>query len=477
MKKTKIVCTMGPQEENLDLVIKLIEAGMDVARFNFSHGTHEEHLARMNVIRQAREQTGKPVAMLLDTKGPEIRTGLLEDGQKVELVTGKDIILTCDDCVGNAERVSVSYKNLCNEVKPGTIILVDDGLMELEVKEVNGADILCRINNGGMLSERKGCNIPGVSIGLPAVTEQDIDDIVWGIANGFDMIAASFIRNAEAVKEIKTLVKSQGSSVPVYSKIECAEALDNIDDIIRESDGIMVARGDLGVEIPSFRVPHIQKKIIDKCNQDFKPVITATQMLDSMIRNPRPTRAEVTDVANAIYDGTDAIMLSGETAVGKYPVEAVTLMNQIAVDSEAHLDERHFTRYRSMLDTNTISSSVCYAAVATAKTLHAKAIIIPTISGTTARLMSNFRPDIPIYAVSPIEEMVRRMQVYWGVTPIKGKKERNQYLLVDHAIEACKKNGFVEEGDLIVVTAGDPVSDMSEDNMSVTNMMSVYVVD
>ena len=477
MKKTKIVCTMGPQEENIELVKQLIEAGMDVARFNFSHGTHEEQLARMNVIRQAREETGKPIAMLLDTKGPEIRTGLLNDGQKVELVTGNDIILACEDCVGTAERVSISYRDLCKEVGPGTTILVDDGLMELEVKEVNGTDIVCRIKNGGMLAEKKGCNVPGVSIGLPAVTEQDIDDILWGIENGFDIIAASFIRNADAVREIKQLVREHGSTIPVYSKIECSEALDNIDDIIEASDGIMVARGDLGVEIPSYRVPHIQKKIIQKCNKAYKPVITATQMLDSMIRNPRPTRAEVTDVANAIYDGTDAIMLSGETAVGKYPVEAVTLMSQIAVDSEAYMDERHFTRHRSAMESNTISSSVCFATVATAKALKAKAIIIPTFSGTTARLMSNFRPDIPIYAVSPSEEMVRRMQVYWGVTPLKGRKERNQYLLVDHAVEACKKNGFVEEDDLIVVTAGDPVSNLSEDSVSVTNMMSVIVVE
>ena len=459
MKKTKIVCTMGPQEENIELVKQLIEAGMDVARFNFSHGTHEEQLARMNVIRQAREETGKPIAMLLDTKGPEIRTGLLKDGQKVELVTGNDIILTCEECVGTAERVSISYKDLYKEVEQGTTILVDDGLMELEVIEVNGKDILCR------------------SIGLPAVTEQDIDDILWGIENGFDIIAASFIRNADAVREIRQLVRDHGSTIPVYSKIECSEALDNIDDIIEASDGIMVARGDLGVEIPSYRVPHIQKTIIQKCNKAYKPVITATQMLDSMIRNPRPTRAEVTDVANAIYDGTDAIMLSGETAVGKYPVEAVTLMSQIAVDSEAYMDERHFTRHRSAMETNTISSSVCFATVATAKALKAKAIIIPTFSGTTARLMSNFRPDIPIYAVSPSEEMVRRMQVYWGVTPLKGRKERNQYLLVDHAVEACKKYGFVEEDDLIVVTAGDPVSNLSEDSVSVTNMMSVIVVE
>ena len=329
MKKTKIVCTMGPQENDIDLLSRMIEAGMDVARFNFSHGTHEEQAERMESVRKARERTGRPIAMLLDTKGPEIRTGLLVDHKKVTLEAGKEIILTTEDIEGTAEKVSITYKKLYEDVKAGDTILVDDGLMELRVKEIAGEDIICEIINGGELSERKGCNVPGVRTQLPAITDKDIEDIVWGIGQGFDVIAASFIRDAAGVYQIKDLLKEHGSTIPVFSKIECSEAVDNIDEIIEASDGIMVARGDLGVEVPAHLVPHIQKEIISKCNKAYKPVITATQMLDSMIRNPRPTRAEVADVANAIYDGTDAVMLSGETAVGKYPVEAVTLMANI----------------------------------------------------------------------------------------------------------------------------------------------------
>ncbi len=479
MKKTKIVCTMGPQEQNIDLLVKLINAGMDVARFNFSHGTHEEQLLRMDAVRKAREITGKPIAMLLDTKGPEIRTGKLVNGEKVLLEEGKKITLTTEDIIGTADKVSISYKLLWQDVKPGNRILVDDGLMELVVDEIVGEDIICTIRTGGYLSERKGCNIPGVSTQLPAITEQDRDDLIWGAQNGFDLVAASFIRDAAGVKAIKDLLAEHGSNIPVFSKIECTEAVQNVDEIIAASDGIMVARGDLGVEVPAYEVPHIQKSIIDKCNKRYKPVITATQMLDSMIRNPRPTRAEVTDVANAIYDGTDAIMLSGETAVGKYPVEAVTLMSQIADNTEQYMNEAQFTHKRTMEEQSSISSSVCFATVRTAKNVGAKAIIIPTISGKTARLMSNFRPDIPIYAVSPLENMCRRMQIYWGVTPLKGKQERNQTLLIDHAIDAVKDAGFVKEGDRVLITAGDPIFNVrgEAESCGETNMMYVVTVE
>ena len=479
MKKTKIVCTMGPQEENIDLLVKLIEAGMDVARFNFSHGTHEEQLQRMEAVRKARQIAGKPIAMLLDTKGPEIRVGKLVDGQKVLLEEGKKITLTPEEMLGTAEKVSITYKLLWQDVKPGDRILVDDGLMELVVDEIVGEDVVCVIKVGGYLSERKGCNIPGVSTQLPAITEQDKDDLIWGAENGFDLVAASFIRDAAGVREIKALLAEHDCKIPVFSKIECTEAVQNIDEIIEASDGIMVARGDLGVEVPAHEVPHIQKSIIAKCNKAYKPVITATQMLDSMIRNPRPTRAEVTDVANAIYDGTDAIMLSGETAVGKYPVEAVTLMSQIASDTEKYMNEAQFTHKRTMEDQDGVSSSVCYATVRTAKNVDAKAIIIPTISGRTARLMSNFRPDIPIYAVSPLYRMCRRMQIYWGVTPLKGKQERNQTLLIDHAIETVKDAGFVKPGDRVVITAGDPIFNVrgEAESCGETNMMYVITVD
>ena len=477
MKKTKIVCTMGPQENDIDLLSRMIEAGMDVARFNFSHGTHEEQAERMESVRKARERTGRPIAMLLDTKGPEIRTGLLVDHKKVTLEAGKEIILTTEDIEGTAEKVSITYKKLYEDVKAGDTILVDDGLMELRVKEIAGEDIICEIINGGELSERKGCNVPGVRTQLPAITDKDIEDIVWGIGQGFDVIAASFIRDAAGVYQIKDLLKEHGSTIPVFSKIECSEAVDNIDEIIEASDGIMVARGDLGVEVPAHLVPHIQKEIIRKCNKAYKPVITATQMLDSMIRNPRPTRAEVADVANAIYDGTDAVMLSGETAVGKYPVEAVTLMAEIAKNTEKYMNEDQFNSHRSMEQHATVSSSVCYAAVRTAKNVGASAILIPTVSGKTARLMSNFRPEIPIYAVSPSWAMVRRMQLYWGVTPFAGKKEKNQYLLIDHSIQIVKDKGYVKEGDIVVITAGDPIFDVQDANGSVTNMMMVVPVE
>ena len=477
MKKTKIVCTMGPQENDIDLLSRMIEAGMDVARFNFSHGTHEEQAERMESVRKARERTGRPIAMLLDTKGPEIRTGLLVDHKKVTLEAGKEIILTTEDIEGTAEKVSITYKKLYEDVKAGDTILVDDGLMELRVKDIAGEDIVCEIINGGELSERKGCNVPGVRTQLPAITDKDIEDIVWGIGQGFDVIAASFIRDAAGVNQIKDLLKEHGSTIPVFSKIECSEAVDNIDEIIEASDGIMVARGDLGVEVPAHLVPHIQKEIISKCNKAYKPVITATQMLDSMIRNPRPTRAEVADVANAIYDGTDAVMLSGETAVGKYPVEAVTLMAEIAKNTEKYMNEDQFNSHRSMEQHATVSSSVCYAAVRTAKNVGASAILIPTVSGKTARLMSNFRPEIPIFAVSPSWAMVRRMQLYWGVTPFAGKKEKNQYLLIDHSIQIVKDKGYVKEGDIVVITAGDPIFDVQDANGSVTNMMMVVPVE
>ena len=383
---------------------------------------------------------------------------IIPAGITVTLEAGKEIILTTEDIEGTAEKVSITYKKLYEDVKAGDTILVDDGLMELRVKDIAGEDIVCEIINGGELSERKGCNVPGVRTQLPAITDKDIEDIVWGIGQGFDVIAASFIRDAAGVYQIKDLLKEHGSTIPVFSKIECSEAVDNIDEIIEASDGIMVARGDLGVEVPAHLVPHIQKEIIS-------------------IRNPRPTRAEVADVANAIYDGTDAVMLSGETAVGKYPGAAVTLMAEIAKNTEKYMNEAQFNSHRSMEQHATVSSSVCYAAVRTAKNVGASAILIPTVSGKTARLMSNFRPEIPIYAVSPSWAMVRRMQLYWGVTPFAGKKEKNQYLLIDHSIQIVKDKGYVKEGDIVVITAGDPIFDVQDSSGSVTNMMMVVPVE
>jgi len=474
-KKTKIVCTMGPQESDPILLGKLMDAGMDVARFNFSHGTHEEQLERINVLKKVREEKGKPVAMLLDTKGPEIRIGLLKNHEPVELKAGNKVTLKYGDFLGDAALLPITYDSLYQDVVPGNRILIDDGLLELVIHEIRGEEIVCVVVTGGMLSERKGCNVPGVKTQLPAITDKDREDIVWGIGQGFDIVAASFIRDAEGVKEIKRLLKEHGSCMPVFSKIECSEALENIEEIIEASDGIMVARGDLGVEVPNYEVPHWQKTIISLCNRAYKPVITATQMLDSMIRNPRPTRAEVTDVANAIYDGSDAVMLSGETAVGKYPVEAVALMAKIAVNSEKYFKEDPYISHRAMQEDSGISSAVGIAAVRTARNVHAKSIIIPTQSGLTAKLISNFRPPVPIIAVSPSESAVRRMMIYWGVTPILGKQESDSNDMVEHAIGAAEKAGLVKKGDLCVITAGDPVNNAVEGVGAVTNMM--YVVE
>ncbi|MBF0990809.1 MAG: pyruvate kinase, partial [Atopobium sp.] len=338
-KKTKIVCTMGPATESDEVLRELILAGMNVARFNFSHGSHEYHRTMIGRVRSISDELGIPIAIMLDTKGPEVRTGLLEDGKKVTLTTGESVIVTTDDdVIGNAQRFSLDYKNLPKEVKKGSIILIDDGLIGLEVDHVEGTDMHCKIINGGELGEKKGVNVPNVNIGLPSVTEQDRADIMFGCELGIDAIAASFIRDGAAVEEIRNICREMGTpNVQIFPKIESALGVKNFDEILAASNGIMVARGDLGVEVPAAEVPHIQKTIIKKCNDAYKPVITATQMLDSMIRNPRPTRAEVTDVANAIYDGTDCVMLSGESAAGKYPVEAVKTMASICKETEKYL--------------------------------------------------------------------------------------------------------------------------------------------
>ena len=338
MKKTKIICTMGPNTSDRNVMRELAKNGMDVARFNFSHGDYAEHLGRLEILKEVRKELDIPVAALLDTKGPEIRTGVLKDGKKVALKEGQTYTLTTREIVGDDTIAHINYNGLNEDVCAGNTILIDDGLIELKVNEVNDTDIICTVINGGELGERKGVNVPNVSIKLPALTEKDKEDIRFGIKQGFDFIAASFVRTADCIKEIKEMLDEAGSSMKVIAKIENAEGIENLDSIIAEADGIMVARGDMGVEIPAQKVPHIQKEIIRKCNEACKTVITATQMLDSMIRNPRPTRAEVTDVANAVYDGTDAVMLSGETAMGKYPVEALKMMSSIVEETEGYLD-------------------------------------------------------------------------------------------------------------------------------------------
>ncbi len=478
MKKTKIVCTMGPNTNDRELMKALALNGMDIARFNFSHGDYEEQKMRLDMLKSIREETGLPIAALLDTKGPEIRTGLLQDGKKVSLQAGQTFVLTTEEMVGDSSKVYINYSGLNEDVAAGNRILIDDGLIELEVQEVKGAEIICKVINGGDLGEKKGVNVPNVKIKLPALTEKDKEDIRFGVAQDFDFIAASFVRTADAIREIREILDETGSSMQIIAKIENAEGIDNLDAIIEASDGIMVARGDMGVEIPPQEVPHIQKMIIDKCNAAFKPVITATQMLDSMIRNPRPTRAEVTDVANAVYDGTDAVMLSGETAMGKYPVEALKMMVQICETSERHLD---YMAYRlkkvNEENANDISNAVCRSTVSTARTLNAKVIIAPSISGFTTRQLSKWRPEVQVIGLSPSAAAVRQMQIYWGVRPFQAKRAESTDALIEASMDLLKEKQIVETGDLAVVTAGVVTRSNRHAPAAHTNIMRVVTVD
>ena len=478
MKKTKVVCTMGPNTNDKEVMRKLIQNGMDVARFNFSHGDHEEQKFRMDLLKELREEEHAHTAILLDTKGPEIRTGLLKDGKKVTLQEGNTFVLTMEDIVGDDTKVSLSYKGLAEDVQQGTVILIDDGLIGLKVKEIVDQDIVCEIVNGGELGERKGVNVPNVPVRLPAITEKDKEDIKFGVEQDIDFIAASFVRNAECVLEIRAFLKELDAPyIPIIAKIENAEGIRNIDEIIRAADGIMVARGDMGVEIPSEEVPYLQKMLIQKCNNNFKTVITATQMLDSMIRNPRPTRAEVTDVANAVYDGTDAVMLSGETAQGKYPVEALQMMVHIIENTEQHLD------YAMILDKagdhlkRGISSAIGYSSVLAAANLKAKAIITPTVSGATARVMSNLKPIQPIIGVTPSERALRRMSIYWGVQALKSMECHTTDDICSEAIEISKVKRCVETGDVVVLTAGIPALDVNAAREGISNMMRIATIE
>ena len=465
---------MGPNSDNREIMKALIENGMDVARFNFSHGDHDEQRTRMNQLKELRDELKKPIAILLDTKGPEIRTCLLEDGKKVSLKEGQTFVLTTEDIVGNAERVAVTYKNLPQDMAVGNRVLIDDGLIEMQVKEVTETEVICTVMNGGELGERKGVNLPNAKVNLPAITEKDKDDIIFGIEQDIDFIAASFVRSAAAINEIREILKQYGrEDIDIIAKVENQEGLDNIDEIIAAADGVMVARGDMGVEIPAEEVPYWQKTIINKVNAAYKPVIVATQMLDSMIRNPRPTRAEVSDVANAIGDGTDAIMLSGETANGKYPVEALKTMASIAEYTESHKKYKA-PHFEELVGEASISSSVGVAAARTAENIGAKCIVTPTMSGFTARLLCNFRPAVPIYAVTPNRRASRKMQLDWGVTPLVGYEEDTTENIVSHAMYVIKKEKKVEPGDTIVITAGDPAVSKVRNRGNMTNMM--YVV-
>ena len=475
VKRTKIVCTLGPASDSEEILTKLIESGLNVCRFNFSHGSHEEHKVRMDTVKKVRENLNKPIAILLDTKGPEIRTGQFAEPE-VLLEEGNEFTITMKDVIGTKDICTVSYKGLSKDVKPEDMILIDDGLVGLKVKEVNDDDILCIVENSGIVKNHKGVNVPGVKINLPALTEKDIKDIEFGIEEGIDFIAASFVRKASDVLAIREVLENNNATdIKIISKIENQEGVDNLDEIIKVSDGIMVARGDLGVEIPTEEIPIVQKLMIKKCNEAGKPVITATQMLDSMIRNPRPTRAEVTDVANAIYDGTDAIMLSGETAAGKYPVNAVKTMSTIAKRTEEDLDydeilKNSFTREKSVTD------AISYSTCSTAVSLDASAIVTATSSGYTARMVSKFRPKVPVVAATISEKAMRQLSLSWGVYPVKAKLGSNTDEVIDYSIKAAQQAGYLKDGELVVITAGVPVGVSGTTNLIKVRVMSEEIV-
>ena len=470
MRKTKILCTIGPASEDEKVMSLLMEKGMNAARLNFSHGKQEDHLIKINNIKRLSKEKGLHISIILDTKGPEIRTGSFSVPE-VELSEGQRYILTTDDIVADEKRSGVTYKGLAQDLKPGDEILIDDGLVKLIVDKIEGNDIICIVMNSGVIKAQKGINIPGVKINLPALTEKDISDIKFGIENGVDYIAASFIRRAADVLEIKKILEDANANIHIISKIENREGIENIDEIIDASDGIMVARGDMGVEIPEQQVPIVQKQIIRKCNEKGIPVITATQMLDSMIRNPRPTRAEVTDVANAVLDGTDAIMLSGETAAGKYPIEALDMMNSIAVTAENELDYAQFQkRAQKMLSvsaTDAIGGSTCIAA----REMRAAAIITPTSSGDTPFIVAKFRPQIPIIAPCYESAVARRLSICFGAEPLIIEKQSNPDAVYESAVKEAKAKGYIKDGDCIIITAGVPIMERGN-----TNTMRIHIV-
>ena len=473
MRKTKIVCTIGPASESIEKLTELIEAGMNVARLNFSHGDHDEHAQRIVNIREASERTGKQVAILLDTKGPEIRTHNMEEGA-IELMSGDNIIISMKEVLGTKDKFSVTYEGLIDDIDKGSKILLDDGLIGLEVTEIDkvNGEIHTKILNTGVLKNKKGVNVPGVSVKLPGITEKDQKDIIFGVEQGVDFIAASFVRRASDVLEIRELLQQQGSpDIHIIPKIENEEGVERIDEILEVSDGLMVARGDLGVEIPAEEVPLVQKELIKKCNAVGKPVITATQMLDSMQRNPRPTRAEASDVANAIFDGTDAIMLSGETAAGTYPTEAVQTMNNIAARAETALQYRDILSKRSKDNRHNVTDAIGQSVAHTALNLEAGAIIAPTASGHTARMISKYRPKSPIIAVTSDTRVSRKLELAWGVYPQMGQQASTTDEMLETAIDVSLSSGIVSHGDLVVITAGVPVGETGT-----TNLMKIHVL-
>ncbi len=470
MRKTKIICTIGPASESEEKLRELMLAGMNVARFNFSHGTHEEHKKKFDRVIKVSNELGLPVATLLDTKGPEIRLRDIEGG-KTELVSGQKFILTTDEILGNNEKVSITYLNLKNDISAGTTILIDDGLIEMVVDEIDEADIICTVINGGPISNHKGVNVPGAALSMPYISDVDKSDIMFGCDMGFDFLAASFVRCREDILEVRKILDEHNSHMKIIAKIENMQGIHNLEDILTVSDGIMVARGDMGVEIPMEEVPVVQKRMIKMAEAQGKHVITATQMLESMIKNPRPTRAEATDIANAIYDGTTAIMLSGESAAGRYPVEAVKTMAKIAERTEQDIDYAGRMKRKENIDSFDVTTAISHATCTTAIDLKATAIITVTISGFTAGMISRYKPSCPIIACSVSPKICRQLSLSWGVIPIWIARESSTDDLFEEAVRAAEKAGYIKKGDKVVLTAGVPLGISGR-----TNMMRVVEV-
>ena len=473
MRKTKIVCTIGPASESEEMLEKLMNAGMNVARLNFSHGSHEEHKARIDSIRKVSKKLGKTIGILLDTKGPEIRTHDMKDGLIV-LEKGKEVIVSMSQVEGTPEKFSVTYEDLINDVQIGSYILLDDGLVELQVKDIDKdkGEVKCDILNTGELKNKKGVNLPGVKVNLPGITDKDAADIKFGIKEDIDYIAASFVRRPSDVLDIREILEQENNdNITIFPKIENQEGIDNIEEILEVSDGLMVARGDMGVEIPPESVPIVQKDLIRKCNKLGKPVITATQMLDSMQRNPRATRAEASDVANAIYDGTDAVMLSGETAAGQYPEEAVKTMRNIAISAEAAQDYKKLLSDRTKLVETSLVNAIGVSVAHTALNLNVKAIVAATESGSTAITISKYRPHPDIIAVTPSEHTARQLALVWGAYPVVKKGRKTTDDLLNNAVATAVATEKVGNGDLIIITAGVPTGEKGT-----TNMMKLHLV-
>lgn len=473
MRKTKIVCTVGPATDSEEIMRELMLSGMNVARFNFSHGDYEMHKKRFEEVKKLREELGLPIATMLDTKGPEIRLGKFIDDKPVDIKEGDTYTLTTKECLCDDKKGYITFDKLPQDVTVGTRILINDGLVELVAEKISETDIVCRVVYGGTLSNNKGINVPGVALSMPYLSDRDMEDLEFGAKMGFDFIAASFVRTSADVNYLRKFIKSIGWTTPrIIAKIESVDGVENIDEIIEAADGIMVARGDMGVEIPFEKIPAVQKELIKKAYNAGKQVITATQMLESMISNPRPTRAEITDVANAIYDGTSAIMLSGETAAGKHPVEAVKTMARIAETTEEDIDYEHRFNRREVEITSNIASAISRATVTTAHELGTKAIVTVTKTGSTARLISKYRPHCMIIGCSMNEQVCRQMNLSWGVLPVLCEVKENSDELFAHAVSVSRQAGYIEVGDEVVITAGIPLG-----IAGTTNMLKVAVVE